>query len=124
MPPKSKSSAPKPAPKSSPRKNTYLLAYNALSAALWAGVLYKTVAIGSNEVLNASKDGYIMSGAGPVDALKKGLGSGKVYDELEAYTRMVQSLAGLEVLHSLIGTSCSIPVSALYLDLGRRAEVE
>jgi very-long-chain (3R)-3-hydroxyacyl-CoA dehydratase len=89
----------------SPLKNTYLLAYNALSAALWAGVLYKTLLTASHSVASASKDGWIKSGAGPIDALRQGLSSGAVYDELESYTRFTQSLAGLEVLHSLFGTS-------------------
>jgi very-long-chain (3R)-3-hydroxyacyl-CoA dehydratase len=93
----------KPKAPSSPAKNAYLLAYNALSAALWAGVLYKTASIGSHEVQAASKNGWISSGAGPLEAVQKGLSSGKVYGELETYTRMVQSLAGLEVLHSLVG---------------------
>jgi very-long-chain (3R)-3-hydroxyacyl-CoA dehydratase len=103
MPPKSSPTAPRK-PASSPIKNTYLLAYNALSAALWAGVLYKTVTIGSNEVNNAGKAGWFTNGEPPLGALQKGLGSGKVYDELEQYTRLTQSLAGLEVLHSLTGT--------------------
>jgi very-long-chain (3R)-3-hydroxyacyl-CoA dehydratase len=93
----------KPSP-NSPLKNTYLLAYNALSAALWAGVLYKTVTLGAHEINAASKNGWITSGAGPLGAVRKGLSSGKVYDELETYTRLTQSLAGLEVLHSLLGT--------------------
>jgi very-long-chain (3R)-3-hydroxyacyl-CoA dehydratase len=73
----------------SPLKNTYLLAYNALSAALWAGVLYKTVTLGAHEINAASKNGWIMSGAGPLGAVQKGLSSGKVYDELETYTNGV-----------------------------------
>lgn len=85
-------------------KNAYLLAYNALSAALWAGVLYKTVAIGSHEISLAKKDGWVLSGEGIVGAVQKGLGSGEVYGNLEGYTRVVQSLAGAEVLHSLVGT--------------------
>jgi very-long-chain (3R)-3-hydroxyacyl-CoA dehydratase len=92
-------------PPPSPLKNTYLLAYNALSAALWAGVLYKTVVTASHSAASASKDGWIKSGAGPIDALQQGLSSGAVYDDLEEYTRLTQSLAGLEVLHSLFGTS-------------------
>jgi very-long-chain (3R)-3-hydroxyacyl-CoA dehydratase len=104
MPPKSSPSTRKTA--SSSLKNTYLLAYNALSAALWAGVLYKTVAIGTNEVSNATKSGWFSIGETPLAALQKGLGSGKVYDELESYTRLTQSLAGLEVLHSLLGMYC------------------
>ncbi|KAF1831893.1 PTPLA-domain-containing protein [Decorospora gaudefroyi] len=89
---------------SSPTKNAYLLAYNALSAALWAGVLYQTVTIGSHEVSNARKAGVIYGGGGDVlTAMQRGLASGKVYDGLEGYTRIVQSLAGLEVAHSVIG---------------------
>jgi len=93
----------KPTSPPSAGKNTYLLAYNALSAALWAGVLYKTVTIGSQEISKAGRDGWVKSGEGPLGALYTGLSSGKVYDDLEAYTRTVQSLAGLEVLHSLFG---------------------
>jgi hypothetical protein len=103
MPPKSQTPR-KPAPPPSPLKTTYLLTYNALSAALWAGVLYQTVTTASRSVASASKDGWIKSGAGPLDALYQGLSSGAVYDELERYTRLTQSLAGLEVLHSLFGT--------------------
>ncbi|KAH5139211.1 very-long-chain (3R)-3-hydroxyacyl-CoA dehydratase [Parastagonospora nodorum] len=93
----------KPTPPPSAAKNTYLLAYNALSAALWAGVLYKTITVGSQEISKAGTGGWIKAGEGPLGAVQKGLASGKVYDELEVYTRMVQSLAGLEVLHSLFG---------------------
>jgi hypothetical protein len=103
MPPKSTLPARKPAPLSSPVKNAYLLAYNALSAALWAGVLYKTVLVATREVNAASQNGWIKNGEGPLGALQKGLSSGAVYDELEVYTRLTQSLAGLEVVHSLFG---------------------
>lgn len=106
MPPKPSSSrSQKPTPPSSPLKTSYLLAYNALSAALWAGVLYQTITIGAGEVSNVRKNGWIKAGEGPLQALQKGLGSGKVYAESEGYTRMVQSLAGAEVLHSVFGTS-------------------
>jgi very-long-chain (3R)-3-hydroxyacyl-CoA dehydratase len=101
MPPKESSSASKPRP-SSPVKNSYLLAYNALSAALWAGVLYKTVTIGATEVQTARKAGSFF-GRDELNNVAAGLGSGKVFKELETYTRLTQSLAGLEVLHSLVG---------------------
>ncbi|KAF2825643.1 protein tyrosine phosphatase [Ophiobolus disseminans] len=105
MAPKSSSTSrsSKPTSPSSSAKKTYLLAYNALSAALWAGVLSQTVSIGSHEVTNAGKNGWFTSGEGPLGAVQKGLGSGNVYDSLEGYTRMVQTLAGLEVLHSIFG---------------------
>jgi very-long-chain (3R)-3-hydroxyacyl-CoA dehydratase len=90
---------------SSPAKNAYLLAYNALSAALWASVLYQTITIGSHEVANARKAGVLFGGGkqGVLGDVKRGLSSGKVYGELEAYTRGVQTVAGMEVLHSLFG---------------------
>jgi very-long-chain (3R)-3-hydroxyacyl-CoA dehydratase len=91
--------------KQSGAKNAYLLAYNAVSAALWAGVLYQTVTIGGNEVVNAQKAGAFFGSNDWFTATKRGLASGKVYDSLEGYTRTVQTLAGLEVLHSLVGTS-------------------
>ncbi|KAF2126415.1 PTPLA-domain-containing protein [Dothidotthia symphoricarpi CBS 119687] len=105
MPPKP---APTPPPKSKPQpspvKNAYLLAYNAVSAALWAGVLYKTLSIGGAEVLRAGESNALgLGGSNGLEQVKKGLGSGVVYGSLEEYTRLVQSLAGLEVLHSLFG---------------------
>lgn len=114
MPPKEASATlprdqrpPKSRPASSPVKNTYLLAYNAVSAALWAGVLYKTVTIGTHEIQTARKAGSFF-GRNDLQSAAAGLASGKVFGELEEYTRLVQSLAGLEVLHSLVGT-LSIP---------------
>jgi very-long-chain (3R)-3-hydroxyacyl-CoA dehydratase len=89
-------------PASSPVKNTYLLAYNAVSAALWAGVLYKTVTIGAHEIQTARKAGSFF-GRNDLQSAAAGLASGKVFGELDEYTRLVQSLAGLEVLHSLVG---------------------
>lgn len=89
--------------KQSGAKNAYLLAYNAVSAALWAGVLYQTVTIGGTEVVNAQKAGAIFGKGDWITATQRGLSSAKVYDNLEQYTRIVQSLAGLEVLHSLAG---------------------
>jgi very-long-chain (3R)-3-hydroxyacyl-CoA dehydratase len=93
----------KPSRPQSGAKNTYLLAYNAVSAALWAGVLYQTVTVGTHEVNNARKAGMLFGGNGISQAVRRGLGSGKVYDSLESYTRVVQTLAGMEVLHSLFG---------------------
>jgi hypothetical protein len=96
----------KPSRPQSGMKNTYLLAYNAVSAALWAGVLYQTVTTGAHEVTNARKAGMLYGGGNNVvTAVQRGLGSGKVYNSLESYTRIVQTLAGMEVLHSLFGKS-------------------
>lgn len=106
MPPKTStrsSNAPrKPTP--SAAKSTYLILYNALSAALWAGVLYKTVTVGTHEVLHGGSKGFFQFGKNRYGGLEA-LGSGKVYDELERYTRLTQTLAGLEVVHSLTGTN-------------------
>lgn len=103
MPPKS-SSPPTSKPKtpSSPAKSSYLLTYNAVSAALWAGVLYQTLAIATHEIRNARKAGTFF-GSGSGNAVLAGLSSGRVFGGLEAYTRWVQTGAGLEVLHSLVG---------------------
>jgi very-long-chain (3R)-3-hydroxyacyl-CoA dehydratase len=86
-------------------KQTYLILYNALSAALWAGVLYRTLTTASSAIAHEHKDGPILSGASPLSALTTGLRSGKVYDDLETYTRLTQTLAGLEVVHSAFGPS-------------------
>lgn len=81
MPPKiSTSTAPGPA---ATMKNQYLIAYNAVSATLWFGVLARVL----------------------LCAATQGVQNGAVYGELERYTRLVQTGAGLEVLHSLLGTS-------------------
>lgn len=93
----------RPAKQAGGPKNVYLLAYNAVSAALWAGVLYQTATIGATEVVNAQKAGAFFGKGDWITATQRGLSSAKVYDNLEQYTRFVQSLAGLEVLHSLFG---------------------
>lgn len=95
----------RPVKQSGGAKNAYLMLYNAVSAALWAGVLFQTITIGGNEVANAQKAGKFFGSDDWFTAVKRGLGSGKVYDNLEGYTRTVQSLAGMEVLHSLVGTA-------------------
>ncbi|KAI8931848.1 hypothetical protein NX059_010754 [Plenodomus lindquistii] len=106
MPPKTQTQS-KPAAASG-AKNAYLLTYNAVSAALWAGVLYHTITIAGHEISTARKAGAFFGGdtnsvVGVLSAVKQGLSSGRVYKELEMYTRLVQSGAGLEVLHSLVG---------------------
>ncbi|KAF1957826.1 PTPLA-domain-containing protein [Byssothecium circinans] len=62
-------------------KRQYLLSYNAISAALWFGVLGRVVMFG----------------------LHSGLQSGEVYEQSERFTRLSQSLALLEVVHSAVG---------------------
>lgn len=85
MPPKSKTKSPKP--QASFLNTAYLLVYNALSAALWATVLAKVV----------------------LTAAGKGVASGAVYVEAERFTRLTQTVAGLEVLHSLLGSLLHLP---------------
>lgn len=66
-------------------------------------MLYKSVTIGAHEVQTARKAGSFF-GRSDLQSVAAGLASGKVFGELEEYTRLVQSLAGLEILHSLVGT--------------------
>ncbi|KAF2789452.1 PTPLA-domain-containing protein, partial [Melanomma pulvis-pyrius CBS 109.77] len=68
-------------PPPSSLNTAYLLAYNFVSAALWLTVLGKVA-------LNAPSNGA---------------SSVKVYAETEKFARLTQSVAGLEVLHSLLG---------------------
>jgi very-long-chain (3R)-3-hydroxyacyl-CoA dehydratase len=69
-------------------------------------VLYKTVTIGAHEIESARKAGSFF-GRSDLQSAAAGLASGKVFGELDEYVRLVQSLAGLEVLHSLVGKSKS-----------------
>lgn len=62
-------------------KRQYLTSYNAISAALWFGVLGRVLLFGQ---YHGIKDGH-------------------VYEESERFTRLTQSLALLEVVHSAIG---------------------
>jgi len=97
-----------PTPRSTPAKpkskSPYLLTYNALSAALWAAVLLQTITIGFREIRAARKAVVLLgTGDGALGAVKWGLSTGKVYEVLERYTRLTQTLAGMEVVHCLIG---------------------
>lgn len=65
-------------------KRSYLIAYNAISATLWFGVLARTAAV------------LLREGRGAWE-------SGETYGELEWYTRVVQTGAVAEVGHSLVG---------------------
>ncbi|KAF2873638.1 tyrosine phosphatase-like protein [Massariosphaeria phaeospora] len=80
MPPKPQAQT-RPKPAASTLNTTYLLAYNFFSALLWLSVLGRVAVIGSAQ----------------------GATSGKVYEGTERFARLTQSLAGLEVLHSLLG---------------------
>lgn len=63
----------------SPVKTSYLVLYNAVSALAWSVVLFRAVSI-------FAKDGYpfVVTGVGE-------------------WTKWTQTVAGLEVLHSLLG---------------------
>ncbi|KAF2205700.1 PTPLA-domain-containing protein [Delitschia confertaspora ATCC 74209] len=86
-----------PRQSSSPIKNSYLLAYNALSAVLWAMVLMRTVRDG---MLEGQNKGWFGQRGGYFGFLQ---GSQDVYARNEEFVRWTQSLAGMEVLHSLFG---------------------
>ena len=73
------------APQDSGLKRTYLIAYNAVSATLWFGVLARVA------ILLATQG-------------EKSWEEGKVYEELEWYARVVQTGAVAEVGHSVLGT--------------------
>lgn len=60
-------------------KSNYLIFYNLVSAALWSGVLAQVIQ------LNATQ------------------GHEKVYAGVGEYTKWVQTLAGLEVVHAALG---------------------
>ena len=62
-------------------KKQYLISYNAISATLWFGVLARVF----------------------MHAVAGGVENGGVYTNLEGYTRVVQTGAICEVLHSLVG---------------------
>lgn len=79
MPPKSAQAA-APAPKPIPGvKRVYLVAYNAISAALWSVVLVRTAQTAFTEGFEA------------------------VYPTVGEWTKWTQTLAGLEILHSILG---------------------
>ena len=105
MPPKKTSPKEGKRAPPSPIKNAYLVGYNALSAALWLGVLSKTLTVATHEIQTGGTKGFFQFGKKNGFGGLEALGSGKVYDELEEYTRLTQTLAGLEVLHSIFGTS-------------------
>ncbi|KAK7753458.1 hypothetical protein SLS62_004533 [Diatrype stigma] len=79
MPSDAKKPAAKPA--SSPVKTGYLILYNAVSAALWLAVLVRTVTASAS-----GADGYTT-----------------VYGTTGEFCKWTQTLAGMEVLHSLLG---------------------
>lgn len=64
-------------------KRQYLMSYNAISAALWLGVLGRVIMLGLH------------------GGLEKG--PQEVYEGSERYTRLSQSLAAMEVLHCILG---------------------
>lgn len=66
----------------SPLKRTYLVGYNALSAALWSVVLVRTA--------------QTLYSQGPA----------AVYPTIGEWTKWTQTLAGLEIVHSLLGSFC------------------
>jgi very-long-chain (3R)-3-hydroxyacyl-CoA dehydratase len=79
MPPKTQARAEPSA--AATMKKQYLISYNAISATLWFGVLARVI----------------------MHAVAGGVANGGVYGDVERYTRLVQTGAGLEVVHSLLG---------------------
>lgn len=73
---------------SSPIRSAYLVLYNAVSAAAWAVVLYKTVVAWYT------------------------VGHEEVFFSVGEWTRWTQTAAALEILHSLFGTPTCPPSCA------------
>jgi len=71
-------------------KRQYLISYNAISAALWFGVLGRVAMFAYHGSLY--KGGWLSAGANE-----------GVYEASERYTRLTQTVALLEVAHSLFG---------------------
>lgn len=67
-------------------KRAYLVAYNALSAALWSVVLGRTVATLAANGLET--------------------GPALVYPAVGEWTKWTQTLAALEIVHSVLGMRC------------------
>ena len=84
--PKNTAKAPKPA--SSPVKTAYLILYNAVSAIAWGFVLTRTVTTVASE------------------------GTDRVFLEVGESTKWIQTMAGMEVLHSLFGKMPLLPRTA------------
>jgi very-long-chain (3R)-3-hydroxyacyl-CoA dehydratase len=72
-------------------KRQYLTSYNAISAALWVGVFGRVAMFAYHGSLY--KGGWFSEGA-----------NAGVYEASERYTRLSQTVALLEVVHSLVGT--------------------
>lgn len=68
-------------------KRAYLVAYNALSALLWSVVLGRTVATLAANGLET--------------------GPALVYPAVGEWTKWTQTLAGLEIVHSVLGMRCN-----------------
>lgn len=86
MPPKDQKAKGQAKPPPSPVKTAYLVLYNAVSAAAWSVVLFRTAA-----ALAAPASG-------------EGVGYTGVFPAVGEWTKWTQTLAALEVLHSLLGT--------------------
>jgi very-long-chain (3R)-3-hydroxyacyl-CoA dehydratase len=71
----------------SPLKRAYLVAYNGLSAVLWSVVLGRTLSTLAAEGLDR--------------------GPALVYPAVGGWTKWTQTLAALEILHSLLGMQIS-----------------
>lgn len=82
MAPKKNAQAGKGSPKpASPVKTAYLVLYNAVSALAWSVVLARTVTVASTQ------------------------GWQHVYPAVGEWTKWTQTMAALEILHSLFGTT-------------------
>ncbi|KAF3360589.1 hypothetical protein VdG1_01549 [Verticillium dahliae VDG1] len=85
-------------PQASPLKNGYLILYNAVSASIWASILFRTVAVYSRH------------------------GPAAVPLAVASWTLWAQSAAGMEVIHSLLGV-VRAPVLTTFVQVAGRCTV-
>ncbi|KAE9972166.1 hypothetical protein BLS_004168 [Venturia inaequalis] len=104
MPPKSKSSS-----KSSPAtgmtpKKSYLIAYNAISCALWATILYRTILIVGPDLLGGGKKEEGIGASLKLNIFgEEAKGYEMLFGETGEFVKWAQTAAMMEILHSLFG---------------------
>lgn len=106
MPPKSKASTKSGAATGLTPKKSYLIAYNAVSCALWATILYRTATIAGPDLLGKSGSSG-KSGIGATLKLdlfgEEAKGYQRLFGETGEFVKWAQTAAMMEIVHSLVG---------------------
>lgn len=104
MPPKSKATPRSSHATALAPKKSYLIAYNAVSCALWATILYRTVTIAGPDLLGGAKK---EAGLGATLRLnlfgEEAKGYEVLYGETGEFVKWAQTAAMMEIVHSLVG---------------------